>query len=80
MSLGDDLIDVIAHDAVIHAPLESETRRLDGCQDHWTRTFGTGMEPNCYAARIKQDCQGRHDTRLRSGESATELSVTGGCR
>jgi hypothetical protein len=56
MSLGDDLIDVIALDALERAPLKSGTRRIQGCQDHWTRTFGAGMEPNCYAARIKQDC------------------------
>ena len=35
MGLGDDLIDVIAVDALKRAPLESETRRLDACQDHW---------------------------------------------
>jgi hypothetical protein len=56
MGLGDDLIDMIAIDALKRAPLESETRRLDVCQDHWTRTFGTGMGLNCYAAWIKQDC------------------------
>jgi hypothetical protein len=35
MGLGDDLIDVIAIDALKHAPLESDTRGLDVCQDHW---------------------------------------------
>jgi hypothetical protein len=35
MGLGHDVIDVIAIDALKHAPFESETRRLDGCQDHW---------------------------------------------
>ena len=35
MRLGDDLIDVIAIDALKHAPLESDTRGLDVCQDHW---------------------------------------------
>jgi hypothetical protein len=58
MGLGDHLIDVIAIDALKHAPLVPDTRRLDVCQDHWPRTFGTGMGPNCYSAWIKQDCQG----------------------
>ena len=35
MGLGDDLIDVIAIDALKHAPLVSDTRGLDVCQDHW---------------------------------------------
>ena len=55
MGLGDDLIDVIARDALKHAPLETETRWLDGCQDHWARAFGTEMGLNCDAARIEQD-------------------------
>ena len=56
MGLRDDLIGVITIDALKHAPLESEIRRLDVRQDHWARTFGTGMGQNCYAAWIKQDC------------------------
>jgi hypothetical protein len=56
MGLGDDLIDVIALDALKHAPLESEARRLDGRQDHQARAFGTKMGLNCYAAWIEQDC------------------------
>jgi hypothetical protein len=56
MDLGDDLIDVIAFDALKHAHLESDPRRLDVCQDHWTQALGTGVGLNCYAAWIKQDC------------------------
>jgi hypothetical protein len=55
MCLDNDLIDVIALDALKPAPLESETRRLDGCQDHWARASGTEMGLNCYAARVEQD-------------------------
>jgi hypothetical protein len=46
MSFADDFIEVVAIDALKHAPLESETRRLDGCQGHWSQTFGTGMGLN----------------------------------
>jgi hypothetical protein len=46
---------MIAIDALKHALLESDPRRLDVCQDHWTQAFGTGMGQNCYAAWIKQD-------------------------
>jgi hypothetical protein len=55
IGLGDDPINMIAIDALKHALLESDPRRLDTCQDHWTQAFGTGMEQNCYAAWIKQD-------------------------
>jgi hypothetical protein len=56
MGLGNDLIDMIALDALKHAPLKSEARRLDGRQDHQARAFGTEMGLNCYAAWIEQDC------------------------
>ena len=55
VGLGDDLINMIAIDALKHALLESDPRRLDVCQDHWTQAFGTGMGQNCYAAWTKQD-------------------------
>jgi hypothetical protein len=56
LGLGDDRIDVIAIDALKRAFLESDPRRLDVCQHHWTEAFWTGMEQNCYAAWIEQDC------------------------
>jgi hypothetical protein len=56
MGFGDDLIDMVAISALKQALLESETRRLDACQDHRTQAFGTAMGQNCYAAWIKQDC------------------------
>jgi len=56
MRLGDDLVDVIALDALKDAPLESEVRQLDDGQNHRSRTFGTEMGLNCYTAWIEQDC------------------------
>jgi hypothetical protein len=56
IGLGDDLVDVIAIDALKRAHLESGPRRLDARQDHWTQTYGAGVGLNCYAAWIKQDC------------------------
>src|SRR4030095_15984019 len=56
MGFGDDLIDMVAIDALKPAHFESDPRRLDACQDHRTQAFGTGMGQNCYAAWIKQDC------------------------
>ena len=56
MGLCNNLVDVIAHDALKNAPLESGTRRLDGCQVHWARAFRTEMRLNCDAAWIEQDC------------------------
>jgi hypothetical protein len=55
IGLSDDLINMIAIDALKHALLESDPRRLDACQDHWTQAFRTGMGQNRYAAWIKQD-------------------------
>ena len=57
MGLCDDLIDVIAIDALKRAHLESDPRGFDTRQDHWTQAFGTGMGLNCYAASVKQDCE-----------------------
>ena len=56
MGFGDDLIDMVAIDALKPAHFESDPRRLDACQDHRTQAFGTGMGQNRYAAWIKQDC------------------------
>jgi hypothetical protein len=50
VGLADDLVDVIAIDALKHAQLESDARRLDMRQDHWSQTFGTGVGLNRYAA------------------------------
>ena len=80
MGLGDDLIDVIAIDALKRAQLESDARGLDMGQDHWPQTFWTGVGLKRYAAWIKQDCKGWHDAHLNQGGSITELSVTGRCQ
>src|SRR5580704_4748068 len=56
--LADDLIDVIAVDALKRAQLESNSRGLDAHQDHRLQTLGTDMGPNCYAACVEQDCYG----------------------
>jgi hypothetical protein len=80
MGLGDELIDVIAIDALKHAQLEPDARTLDLSQDHWPQTFGTGVGLNRYAAWIEQDCKGWHDANLNQGASITELSVTDRCR
>jgi hypothetical protein len=56
IGLGDDLVDVIAIDALERAHLEADPRRLDPCQDHWTQAFGAEVGLNCYSAWIKQDC------------------------
>jgi hypothetical protein len=56
MGLADDLINVIAIDALKRAHLASDPRGLNVRQDYWTQTFGTGMGLNCYAARVEQDC------------------------
>ena len=48
--LGDNVIDVIAIDALKRAQLESDARGLDTRQDHWAQTFGTGVGLNRYAA------------------------------
>ena len=48
--LADDLIDVIAIDALERAQLESDARGLDTHQDHWSQTFWTRVRPNRYAA------------------------------
>src|ERR1043165_396778 len=44
---GDDFIDMMAIDALEHAPFESETRWLDVCEYHRACTLGTGMGRNC---------------------------------
>ena len=80
MGLGDDLIDVIAIDALERVQLEADARRLDMSQEHWPQTFGTGVGLNRYAAWIEQDCKGWHDAHLNQGGSITELSVTGRCQ
>jgi len=54
--LSDHLIDVVAIDALKHAHLESDTRRFDAHQDHWSETFGTSMGLYRYAACVEQDC------------------------
>jgi hypothetical protein len=69
MGLGDELIDVIAIDALKHAQLEPDARTLDLSQDHWPQTFGTGVGLNRYAAWIEQDCKGWHDANLNQGAS-----------
>jgi hypothetical protein len=74
MGLGDDLINVIAIDALEYVPLEPDARRLDKCQDHWARTFGTGMGLNCYTAWIKQYCHGWHDASPRVRRERNTLS------
>jgi hypothetical protein len=53
---GNDLIDVLAIEALKRALLESDSSRFDVRQDHWTVAFRTGVGQNCYAAWIKQDC------------------------
>ena len=58
IGLSDDLIDVVAIDALKRAHLESEPGRLDARQDHWTQTFGTEMGLNCNAAGVEQDREG----------------------
>ena len=58
IGLGDEPVDVIAVDALKRAHLESDARGLNAHQDHWTRTLGTDMGPNCYAACVEQDCYG----------------------
>lgn len=50
MGLADDLIDVIAIDALKRARLEPDARGLDARQDHWSQTFGTAVGLNRYAA------------------------------
>jgi len=50
MGLGDDLIDVIAIDALKRAQLESDARGLDTRQDHWAQKLGTGVGLTRYAA------------------------------
>ena len=44
--LADDLIDVIAIDALKRAQLESDAGGLDTRQDHWSQTSGTGVALN----------------------------------
>ena len=58
MGFADDFIDVIAIDALKRAHLESDPGGANAHQDHWTRTLGTDMGPNCYAACVEQDCYG----------------------
>ena len=58
MGFADDFIDVIAIDALKRAHLESDPRRLNVRQDHWTPALGADVGPNCYAAWVEQDCQG----------------------
>jgi hypothetical protein len=48
--LADDLIDVIAVDALKCTQLESDARGLDPHRDHWPQTFRTGVRLNRYAA------------------------------
>jgi hypothetical protein len=49
------------NDALKRAHLESDPRRLDTRQDHWTQAFGAAARLNCYVAQIKQDCWRWHD-------------------
>ena len=65
MGLGDDLIDVIAIDALKHAPLEPETRRLDVCQDHGPEHLGQGW--GRIAIRLGSNKTARDGMMLRLG-------------
>jgi hypothetical protein len=46
IGFGDDLIDVIAIDALKRAQLEADARGLDLRQDHWRPTLGTWVGLN----------------------------------
>jgi hypothetical protein len=54
----DELVDVMAIDALKRAHLESDPGRLDARQDHRTKAVRTDMALNCNAAGVEQDCEG----------------------
>jgi len=58
IGLGDELVDVMAIDALKRAHLESDPGRLDARQDHRIKAVRTDMALNCNAAGVEQDCEG----------------------
>jgi len=79
-SLADDLIDMIAIDAMNRAHLKADQQRLDVSQDHRTQTFWTDVGLDRYATWVKQDLQRGHDTHLLFLAGAlSRHSVAGNC-
>ena len=66
-----------AIDAFKRAQLEADACGLDPREDHRTRTCGTAVGLNRYAAGMEQGSYRWHDAQLYSDGNAAELSATG---